>query len=90
MKRYVEIGMGIAVGSDFTLHSEDHNRFGVVRLDHLFPGSVIGVCTLKGKFVGQAVRNFIEMMSDQIKGFHADRWSWEEEHPGEVAPAKNE
>ncbi len=90
MKRYVEIGMGIAVGSDFTLHSEDHNRFGVVRLDHLFPGSVIGVCTLKGKFVGQAVRNFIEMMSDQIKGFHADLWSWEEEHPGEVAPAKNE
>jgi len=90
MKRYVEIGMGIAVGSDFTLHSEDHNRFGVVRLDHLFPGSVIGVCTLKGKFVGQAVRNFIDMMSDQIKGFHADLWSWEEEHPGGVAPAKNE
>jgi DNA-binding transcriptional LysR family regulator len=90
MKRYVEIGMGIAVGSDFTLHSEDHNRFGVVRLDHLFPGSVIGVCTLKGKFVGQAVRNFIDMMSDQIKGFHADLWAWEEEHPGEVPTAKNE
>ena len=90
MKRYVEIGMGIAVGNDFTLHSEDHNRFGVVRLDHLFPGSVIGVCTLKGKFVGQAVRNFIDMMSDQIKGFHADLWAWEEEHPGEVATAKNE
>ncbi len=90
MQRYVEIGTGIAVGSDFTLHSEDHNRFGVVRLDHLFHGSVIGVCTLKGKFVGQAVRNFIDMMSDQIKGFHADLWSWEEEHPDEVAPAKNE
>ena len=78
MKRYVEIGMGIAIGSDFTLHSEDHNRFGVLRLDHLFPSSVIGVCTLRGKFAGQAVRNFIEMMSDQIRGFHAELWSKEE------------
>ena len=80
MKRYVEIGMGIAIGNDFTLHSEDHDRLGVVRLDHLFPSSVIGVCTLKGKFAGQAVRNFIEMMSDQIRGFHAELWSWEEQN----------
>ena len=78
MKRYVEIGMGIAIGSDFTLHKEDHNRFGVLRLDHLFPSSVIGVCTLRGKFAGQAVRNFIEMMSDQIQGFHVELWSKEE------------
>jgi LysR family cys regulon transcriptional activator len=81
MKRYVEIGMGISVGSDFTLHAEDHHRFGVVRLDHLFPSSVIGVCTLKGKFAGQVVRSFIGMMSDQIRGFHAELWSWDEENP---------
>ena len=79
MKRYVEIGMGIAIGSDFTLHSDDQNRFGVIRLDHLFPGSVIGVCTLKGKFAGQAVRNFIDMMSDQIRGFHAELWPRDDE-----------
>ena len=78
MKRYVEIGMGIAIGSDFTLHKDDHNRFGVLRLDHLFPSSVIGVCTLRGKFAGQAVRNFIEMMSDQIRDFHVELWSKEE------------
>jgi len=78
MKRYVEIGMGVAIGSDFTLHKEEHNRFGVLRLDHLFPSSVIGVCTLRGKFAGQAVRNFVEMMSEQIKGFHAELWSQEE------------
>lgn len=78
MKRYVEIGMGIAIGSDFTLHPDDHDRFGVISLEHLLPSSVVGVCTLKGKFAGQAVRNFIEMMSDQIRGFHADLWSSEE------------
>ena len=78
MKRYVEIGMGIAVGNDFTLHPDDHDRFGVVSLDHLFPASVIGVCTLKGKFAGQAVRNFVERMSQPIRAFHADAWSKDE------------
>ncbi|HCP22855.1 MAG: LysR family transcriptional regulator [SAR202 cluster bacterium] len=79
MKRYVEIGMGVAIGSDFTLHPEDHHRFGVVSLEHLFPGSVIGVCTLKGKFAGQAVRNFVDMMSGQMHGFHSEIEAWEEE-----------
>jgi DNA-binding transcriptional LysR family regulator len=77
IKRYVEIGMGVAVGSDFTVHDEDHDRFGVVRLDHLFSGSIIGVCTLKGKFAGQAVRNFITLMSEQIRGYHPELWDWE-------------
>ncbi len=80
MKRYVEIGMGVAIGSDFTLHPDDHDRFGVISLGHLFPGSVIGVCTLKGKFAGQAVRNFVEMLSNQIRGFHADLWPAEEQN----------
>ena len=73
-KRYVEIGMGVAICNDFTLHPEDHARLGVVRLDHIFPGSDIGICTLRGKFLGQAVRNFIETMSNQLRGFHAELW----------------
>ena len=88
MKRYVEIGMGIGIGADFTLHAEDHHRFGVVRLDHLFPGSTIGVCTLRGKFAGQAVRNFVEMLSDQIRGYHSELWSWYDENPVRPGLAK--
>ena len=38
IKRYVEIGMGLAVAVDFTVHPEDHDHLGIVRLDHLFPG----------------------------------------------------
>ena len=59
IKRYVAIGMGIAIVSDFTLHPEDHDRLAVVRLDHIFPSANIGVCTLRGKFHGRGVRNFI-------------------------------
>ncbi|PKB72148.1 MAG: hypothetical protein BZY87_02110 [SAR202 cluster bacterium Io17-Chloro-G6] len=79
IKRYVETGMGVAVCADFTLHQQDHDRLGVVRLDHIFDSSVIGVCTLKGKFLGQAVRTFIEVLSDEMRGYHADLAGWD--HP---------
>ena len=74
IKRYVEIGMGLAVAVDFAVRPEDHEHVGIVRLDHLFPGSVIGICTLKGKFVGQGVRNFIQMMTNYMSGYHAEVW----------------
>ena len=77
IKRYVETGMGVAVCADFTLHQRDYDRLGVLRLDHIFESSVIGVCTLKGKFLGQAVRNFINVLSNEMRGFHADLAGWE-------------
>lgn len=76
IKRYVETGMGVAVCSDFTLHQEDHDKLGVVRLNHIFASSVIGVCTLRGKFLGRAVRNFIDTMSDELRGYHAEMSDW--------------
>ena len=79
IKRYVETGMGVAVCGDFTLRQRDHDRLGVVRLDHIFDSSVIGVCTLKGKFLGHAVRKFIDVLSDEMRGFHADLAGWD--HP---------
>ncbi len=77
IKRYVETGMGVAIGPDFTLHPEDHDKLGVVRLDHLFPNSAIGICSLKGKFQGRAVRNFMDTLVDDLKGYHAELEDWE-------------
>ncbi len=85
IKRYVAIGMGIAIVSDFTLHPEDHDRLAVVRLDHLFPAANMGICTLRGKFHGQGVRNFIDTLSESLSGFHADLWDWDVDHGGEPA-----
>ena len=76
IKRYVGIGMGVAVCADFTLHTADHDRLGVVGLDHLFSGSTIGVCTLKGKFRGRVVRNFIDAMVDALRDYHSEVWDW--------------
>ena len=92
IKRYVEIGMGVAITSDFTLHEEDHDKLGVARLDHIFDSSVIGVCTLRGKFLGRAVRAFIDTMSAQLRDYHAELWAWGDQlsQPGELASVGTE
>lgn len=76
IKQYVEIGMGIAIGSDFTLHPDDHDKLGVVRMDHIFPAADIGICTLRGKFIGRAVRNFIDALVAELEGFHPEVSEW--------------
>ena len=79
VKQYVEIGMGVAIGNDFTLHPEDHNKLGVVSLEHIFPPNVLGVCTLRGKFLGRAVRNFMDTLVKHLSDFHVHLEEWETE-----------
>ena len=71
IKRYVEIDMGVAVVSDFTLLPEDLEHLSVVNLDHLFPESAIGICTLKGKYLGPALQNFIDKLAAVLTGFRS-------------------
>ncbi len=75
IKRYVEIGEGVAVFNDFALHPEDRDLLGVVPLDHLFSGMDIGVCTLKGKFLGRAVRNFLDIMEGHLHDIRPESWN---------------
>tara|TARA_B100001013_G_scaffold321505_1_gene231476 strand:- start:28 stop:954 length:927 start_codon:yes stop_codon:yes gene_type:complete len=74
IKRYVEIDMGVAVVSDFALLPEDLEHLSVANLDHLFPGSAIGICTLKGKYLGPAVQNFIDKLAADLTGFRSALW----------------
>ena len=76
IKQYVEIGLGVSIGTDFTLHPEDHDKLGVMRLDHLFPTWQIGMCTLRGKFLGKAVRNFMDTLMSDLSGFHPELADW--------------
>ena len=61
-KRYVRIGMGISFCSNLSLEPEDYNTLGIADVDHLFSNVTIGMYTLKGKFQGTAVRNFIDSL----------------------------
>ena len=69
IRRYVEIGMGVSMCTDFALHLGDNRKVRVVGLDHLFPNSDIGICTLKGKSQGRIVRNFIDALVGELRGF---------------------
>ena len=65
-KRYVEIGMGIAVSHGYAVRPEDSARLGVRILTGLLPATDMGLITLKGKFLTHAVRNFIDTLMDGL------------------------
>ena len=71
IKRYVEIGLGVSICSDYNLRPEDHDRLGVVILDHIFQSSPVGVCTLYGKYRGPALQNFIEVYQALLSEPHS-------------------
>ena len=64
VKRYVRIGMGVAVCSDICLEPEDHDTLGIVEIDHLLSSLTIGIYTLKGKFQGRSALSFIDGLKD--------------------------
>ena len=66
VKRYVRIGMGISLCSNLSLGPEDQDKLGIVSVDHLISSLTIGMYTLKGKYQGQSVRNFIDSLKDSI------------------------
>ena len=61
-KRYVRIGMGISFCSNLSLEPEDYDTLGIADVDHLFSNVTIGMYTIKGKFQGTSVRNFIDSL----------------------------
>ncbi|HIM37663.1 MAG TPA: LysR family transcriptional regulator [Dehalococcoidia bacterium] len=61
-KRYVRIGMGISFCSNLSLEPEDYDTLGIADVDHLFSNVTIGMYTLKGKYQGTSVRNFIDSL----------------------------
>lgn len=60
VKRYVSIGTGVGICSEFCLEPGDLETLGVVPIDHLLDQLAIGMYTLKGRFQGTAVLNFID------------------------------
>ena len=61
-KRYVAIGMGIAVGHEYIVQPEDASLVGIRSLSSILPSARIGLATLKGKFVSRSVRNFMDTL----------------------------
>ena len=67
IKRYVETGIGVALCPGYALHPEDYSHLGVVTMPHVVPTGSIGLCTLKGKFLGPAVSNFMNIVIKHLE-----------------------
>ena len=64
IRRYVEIGMGIAltVTQEFALSRGYESNLGAIDLSHLFSPVEIGIATLHGKFLSRGALDFIETL----------------------------
>ena len=65
-KRYVEIGMGIAVILEYGLQPEDRDKAGIRKLTDIFPSAQMGLITLRGKYLGRSAGRFIELLEDRL------------------------
>ena len=68
VKKYVQIGIGVAILGDIVLEPEDYQRLGVIEIDHLLSSVTIGVHTLRGRFQSQPALNFIEDLKEKLTG----------------------
>ncbi len=68
VKRYVQVGMGVAILADIVLEPEDYQKLGVIEIDHLLPDLTIGVHCLRGRFQSQPAINFIQDLESNLGG----------------------
>jgi DNA-binding transcriptional LysR family regulator len=62
IKRYVRLGMGIAIVTDVCLTAEDRTSLAVIPLNRFFPKRSYGIVTRKGRFLSAPAKRFIDIM----------------------------
>ncbi len=67
IKRYVSLGQGISIVTDFCLTDEDRARMIVIPVDRYFPRRSYGIVTHKGKFLSAPSQRFIGIMNECFK-----------------------
>ena len=65
-KKYVEIGMGISIVSEYSVQPLDREKLGVRELTDIFPPAEMGLITLRGKFLGSSARSFVELLFERL------------------------
>ncbi|HID49825.1 MAG TPA: LysR family transcriptional regulator [Chromatiales bacterium] len=62
IKRYVRLGLGIAIVTDVCLTEADRETFAVIPLTRYFPKRSYGIVTRKGRFLSAPAKRFIDIM----------------------------
>ena len=67
MKRYVGLGVGVALLSDYAVSAEDEKTMDVVSLDTYFPKRKVGLLLRKRKYHSPAVQAFLRTLIPDIQ-----------------------
>lgn len=66
VKKYVELGFGVAILDDFAVTSEDRKRLLIFDLDKFFGKREYQIVLRKKKYLNPAVRTFLRMLSPRF------------------------
>ena len=66
IKRYVSLGMGVAVGPMIAIEPEDREDLGIVGLSRLLPVDQGGIVTLRGKTLSTPAQSFMQATKDTL------------------------
>ena len=67
MKRYVNLGVGVALLSDYAVSAEDEKTMDVLSLDTYFPKRKVGLLLRKRKYHSPAVQAFLRTLVPDIQ-----------------------
>jgi LysR family cys regulon transcriptional activator len=67
MKKYVTMGLGVALLSDYALSSDDEEAMDVLSMDRYFPKRKVGLILRKRKYLSPAVQAFIRTIRPDIR-----------------------
>ena len=67
MKKYVSLGVGVALLSDYAVSAEDEKTMEILSLDQYFPKRKVGLLLRKRKYLSPAVRAFICTIKPDIQ-----------------------
>ena len=67
MKKYVSLGLGVALLSDYAVSPEDEKTMEVYSMDQYFPKRRVGILLRKRKYVSPAVQAFIRTIKPDIQ-----------------------
>lgn len=66
MKKYVAMGLGVALMSDYAVSEEDRQAMDIFPLDLYFPKRTVGLLLRKRKYLSPAVRAFIRAIKPGV------------------------
>lgn len=67
MKKYVALGLGIALLSDYGVSSEDEKTLEIISMDQYFPKRKVGLLLRKRKYLSPTIRAFIHTIKPDIQ-----------------------